>query len=299
MAAWAPIIAAIIGAGASSQGSKKAAKNAKPPQVPTEFRGPLMSALNLITGGIRGSVFDPNLGAQVNLGNQPSPFAAGINPLQEQALSLIGGMLPQATAAGQGGLDEALNTIRGVAATGLDPGSIRTISDQLAPFFESQRERGVAGVRESEAAGGRFFSSGGVRAESDFLNRLAAEQSAQVLPLALQAQSLRLGAAQSIPGLITGTLSALQGLGLNALQAGEVARNISTQQLPIQGVPFLASLLSGTPFFTPPVPSNFLQFLGPQISSLAGQPGLFQGKGGNVGTGVSSGGFGVGHGPGR
>lgn len=276
-----PLIASAVGGGLSAQGSKKAAKGAKP-QIPEEFRGPLAAALGLLTAGIQNRG-----GIGGTLGNpwQPfaggSPFAAPLNSLQNTALGGLEAMLGPNISAANTGLADALTTIRAISAAGLDPATVKFVSDQLAPFFEGQREAGVAGVREASAARGGFFGSGSATAEGDFLRKLASEQSAQVLPLALQSQALRLGAAQSIPGLITGTQESLIGQLLNALQGGEIARGAANQALPVQGINFLAALMGGTPFVQQAVPTNFLQSFGSNVSSLGSSPGftsLFQGK---------------------
>lgn len=273
--AAAPIAASVIGGLLSSRGSKKAAKASRP-RIPAEFRPALGSALNLITAGLRNQFTSAN-----------NPFAAPFTGLQQQGREQVGSVLG---AGGQAGLDEALRTIRGVSATGLDPAQIRSFQDVLAPFFEFQRQQGVAGVREAEAAGGRFFGSGGVSAEGNFLAQLEAERMAQIIPLALQAQILRLGAAQSVPSFLAG----IQGLGSTAIQAGEVERSAQTQQLPGQIIPFLTQLMGGTPLFTPPIPTNFLQSLGAQTSSLASSPAfldLFKNFGGGANRNVNVGTF--------
>lgn len=185
-------------------------------------------------------------------------------------------------AAGQGGLDSALSTIRGVAQTGLDPAAIQSIRDTLAPYFNFQKQQTIAGTREAEAAGGRFFGSGGVQAENNALNQLLANQSAQVLPAAMQATQMKLGAAGMIPSFLAGQ----QGLGLSLLGAGQQRQASDTAGMqaayqeflrtqPQNAVGLLAQLMGSAPNFFPPQAPNALQTIGGGLGSLFSSPGFW------------------------
>lgn len=275
-AAAAPIIAAGVGGLASSQGAKKAAKNAKSPDIPAIFKPAVGSALGLI--GQRLARGFPTF---------PGNLFAPPTPLQGQSIDLAGGLLNDPRAAE--GLQSAFSTVRGVSETGLDPASIEMIRKSLDPFFNFQREQGLAQTRESSALRGGFFGSGSQTNEADFLSRFAANQAATVLPLALQIRQLQLAAAQSLPGQLTASLQPAQAgfaLGEQARgveQAGinaQLAEFLRTQ--PENAIALLSSLMGGTPFYQPPIAPNFGQVFGAQVSNLAQSPGflsLFQGGG--------------------
>lgn len=266
-AAAAPWIVSGVSALAGSQGSKKAAKSATP-KIPGAFRPDLASALGVLGQGL-----------QQGFPRYQGPLVAGFDPMSSAGLAAAAGPL---NAAGQGGLDSALATIRGISATGLDPSQIQSVRDTLAPFFNYQKQQTIAGTREAEAAGGRFFGTGGVQAENNALNQLLANQSSQVIPAALQATQLRLGAAGALPGFLGGE----QGLGLGLLGAGQQRQQSDTAQMqaayqeflrtqPQTAIPLLAQLMGGTPNFFQPQGVNALQLLGGMGGSLFSSPGFW------------------------
>lgn len=252
-----PIIASVAGALASSQGSKKAAKNAKPPGIPPIFGPAVGQGLGLI---------------QQRLGGGFPAFPGGaINPLQSMAMNQMG----QSFGAGQAGLDSARQTIEGLATTGIDPQAINTAQTQLAPYFNFLRDQGLGQFREGQAQGGRFFGSGAVGGEGNFLNQFAANQAAQTLPLAMQMTGMKLGAAGSLPGFLGGQ----QQLGMNMFNMGGQAQAQQLaeflRQQPDAAIPLLTQLMGGTPMFQPPVPTNFGQALGSNINSMFGSGGFW------------------------
>ena len=251
----------------SSQGGKKAAKAAQP-RIPAEFRGSLGGALGLINQRLSSGF--PRFGG---------PFVAGLNPLQQGAIGAGSSFL----GAGSEGLLSALKTTQEISETGLDQETLKLIEDKLAPFFSRQRERVTTGTREAEAQGGRFFSTGAVGAESTGLADLEATQSATVLPLALQVQGLRLGAAES-----SANIFGSGGVGLNQMFGlGEGARSVEQAGLtadfqeflrtqPDNAIGMLASLMTGTPFVSPNVAPNFMQGAGANLGSMFSSPAFLQ-----------------------
>ncbi len=222
----------------SGAGSKKSAKGASA-SIPEPFGSGIGTAIQFITQGLLGT-----------LGSGRSPFPS----------TLAG------SEAGRAGIANAFSTLTRIADTGLDAEQIATFDKQLDPFFDRLTDRGIAGVREAEAAGGRFFGSGGVGAEADFLGNVAANRSAQVLPLALQTRALQGQTAAAIPGFLQ-----------------------EEQQLPLMFIQALSQLAGGAPITQNPTSQNFLQFLGPQTGNLtAGISSAVsgKGKGGGGGGGV-------------
>lgn len=257
-AAWlAPLIGTLGGSALQSRGSKKAAKGAKPPQIPEAFAGPVGQAAGLL---------DSRLGG----GFQPFPGGA-LNPLQSMAMGQMGSSF----GAGQAGLASAQNTIESLAATGIDPAAINTASSQLAPYFDALRERGLGQVREAQGQRGGFFGTGGIGGESDYMNQFAGMQAAQTLPLAMQMSGLRLGAAQALPGFLAGQ----QGLGMNLFNVGGQAQAQQLaeflRQQPENAIPMLAQLMGGTPMYQPPVAQNFGQVAGANVGSALGSTGFW------------------------
>jgi len=240
----------------SSSGSKKAAKNATP-KIPKEFRPDLGSALGL-------------LGQRLSGGFQGMPGGA-LNPLQTMAMGQAG----QSFGQGQAGLDSARQTIESLATTGIDPTAINTAQSTLQPYFDFLHGQGLAQTREGEAQGGRFFGSGGTGAEALFNSNFGAQQSAQILPMAMQMTGMRLGAANALPGFMAGQ----QGLGMNLFNMGGVAQQQQLaeflRQQPENAIPLLAQLMSGTPMFQPPVPTNFGQALGGSLNSAMSSGGFW------------------------
>lgn len=260
--AAAPWIMGGIGALSSSAGSKKAAKAAnKGPSIPQEFRPAVLDATSLLQHRM-----------QRGFPSFTQPGGDVLSLLQGQAGAGMRGIMGQ----GGQGYDAALKTMTDVAATGMNPADVEFIRSQMQPFFDFQFQRGLGQARESQAQGGRFFGSGGVSAENDFTNQFLANQSATILPLAMQNRQLQLSAAQGIP---QGFAQMMGGFGLGA-QAGEVERLARLQEFvrtqPENAIPLLASLMGGTPMFQPAVPQNFWQSLGGMSNSLLTSPGFWQ-----------------------
>lgn len=255
-APWIVGGASVLGSALSSRGSKKAAKGSRP-QIPQEFQRPVGMANNIIGQRLGGGF--------------PAFPGGAINPLQSMAMNQMGSSF----GAGQAGLDSARQTIESLAATGIDPQAINTAQSQLAPYFDFLRNQGLAQTREGQAAGGRFFGSGGANAEGMFNSNFAAQQAAQTLPLAMQMTGMRLGAAGALPGFMAGQ----QGLGMNLFNVGAQAQQQQLaeflRQQPEQAIPLLAQLMGGTPMFQPPIPSNFGQVMGQNIGSALGSPGFW------------------------
>jgi hypothetical protein len=251
-----PIIASIAGGLASSSGSKKAAKNARP-DIPGIFKGSVGQGLGLIGQRLGGGF--------------PAFPGGAINPLQAMAMGQMG----QSFGAGQAGLDSARQTIQSLAATGIDPAAINTANSQLSPYFDFLRQQGLAQTREGEAQGGRFFGSGAQTGEGMFMSNLAAQQSAQTLPLALQMSGLRLGAAQALPQ----QMAAEQGLGMNLFNTGGQAQAQQLQeflrQQPDNAISLLASLMGGSPIAYNPIGNNFSQVMGANLGSMMGSSGFW------------------------
>lgn len=252
-----PAIASVMGSLISSRGSKKAAANAKQPQIPKIFGPALGQGLGLI---------------QSRLGGGFPAFPGGaINPLQSMAMGQMG----QSFGAGQAGLDSARQTIEGLASTGIDPQAINTAQTQLAPYFDFLRQQGLGQFREGQAQGGRFFGSGAVGGEGNFLNQFAANQAAQVLPMAMQMTGMKLGAAGALPGFLGGQ----QQLGMNMFNMGGQAQAQQLaeflRQQPEAAIPLLTQLMGGTPMFQPPVPNNFGQVMGSNVNSMLGSGGFW------------------------
>ena len=241
---------------ASSKGSKKAAKSAKP-QIPDIFKPQVSQGLGVIGQRLSGGF--------------PAFPGGAINPLQSMAMDQMG----QSFGAGQAGLQSAQNTIQSIAGTGIDPNAINTAQSTLAPYFDFLRNQGLAATREGQAAGGRFYGSGGTNAEALFNSSFAANQAQQILPLAMQMTGMRLGAAGALPGFLGGQ----QQLGMNLFNVGGQAQSQQLaeflRQQPETAIPLLAQLMGGTPLFQPPVASNFSQVLGSNINSALGSGGFW------------------------
>lgn len=259
-----PIGGALIGGLASGKGGKKSAKGSRP-ELPGFLSPSVTSALGLLTSRLQEG-FPKFLG----------PRVAPLTTDQRQLL-----------AAGQGGLLDALQTLRLGATTGLAQEDIRLIGETLQPFFGQQERDITAQTRETEAQRGTFFGTGGVRAEADALSRLAGVR-AQIVPqLAFQVGAQRIQAAQSLPGFVT-----------QSLQPGELPRGIQQQRfdvgfqeflrtLPENAIPLLAQLFGAPVGFNPLAP-NALQDIGANISQLFSSPGflsILQNKGGGDGGG--------------
>lgn len=255
---------ALASSALQSGGSKKAAKDARP-QIPSQFRPAMGSALGLVNQGLTQGL--PRYGG---------PFVAGLTPLQQKGIGAAGPLL----GAGSEGLMSALQTTQNIAETGLDPESLSFIKKELDPFFSELRKEGVGGVREAQAAGGRFYGKGGVGAESRFLERFAAQQAAQILPLAMNIRGLQLGAAQTYPQILQGGMGAIgQGMGIGEVQRGvnqaDVTANFQEflRTQPQAMLPMLASLF-GAPMGYNPQASNFQQVAGANLASLFTSPGF-------------------------
>lgn len=265
--AWtaaAPIIASAVGSGISARGGKKAAKHSQP-QIPQQFAGPAGAGANYLWNAI----------AKGGLPQYGGTFTAGMTPLQNQGLNFVMGN----QAAAQGGLDSALRTITGASESGFNPQDLQLAKNYLQPYYDYQRQQGLAQTREGEAQTGRFYSSGGVGAESNFLNQLNAQQTSQLLPLATQMAQYRLGAAQSLPGFLGGQ----QALGMGMFGLGEQQRQIQQGDLtakyqeflrtqPMAAISALAGLMGGTPFYNPAQAPNFAQMFGQGLSGLGSSP---------------------------
>jgi hypothetical protein len=265
---WAvagPIIAGAVGGAAQSEGAKKAAKNSQP-QVPEQFqRSAGLAANNINRYLVRGL---PQWGG---------PFTVGLNPMQQGSLSSIQGLL----GAGQNGMNAAQGTIERAAAEGLNPADIDLARSQSQGLFDFNQQRGLAQLREGQAAGGRFFGTGAVGAEGDFLRGLTSEREAMLLPLALQMQQLRLGAAGMLPQFLAGGIQNQ----MMGFQAGEQERSLGQQDLnaryqeflrtnPAAAIPLLANLMGSTPFYNPTVPPNFGMLFGQGMMGLGQSPGF-------------------------
>lgn len=232
MPAAVPVATSIAGSAISARGSKKAAKSAKGPQIPAQFQPAINSALGTINQGLQGNF--PGFGG---------PFVSDL--------------------VNQGGLNTALQALTQGAETGLDPNELSRIRSTFAPMFQSQRDQLVAGIRQSQAARGIYFGSGGIQQENLGLSDLINKQESSLIPLAQQSAALRYQAASQIPGLFQG--------GLQALGFPQA-----------QGLAGLSSLLSGTPFYNPVSSPNSGQIIGGGLANLAASPGfqsLFQKKG--------------------
>jgi hypothetical protein len=260
-----PIAGSIAGSAISSQGSKKAAKGAQP-QLPAALQGLIGDASSLIRSRISGGF--PRFAG---------PFVAPITPGQGE---LIG--------AGTQGLQSALSTTRGIAETGLSPEQLALVTKSFEPLFQKQRQDVVGGVREAEAQGGRFFSRGAVNQEREALTDLSAKQTADIIPLALQATGLQLAAANSLPSFLQGGVQAIdlpRQVEQKRLEA-DFAEFLRTQ--PENALGLLSSILggSGAPFFVPPAPTNFAQSFGANLQQLFSSGGflntLLQGRQGNI-----------------
>lgn len=264
---WAiagPMLASAAGSAISARGGKKAAKNSAP-QIPYQFQGPAGAAGSYLWGAINGGGL-PRYGGQ---------FTAGMNPTQQQGLNFATNGL----SAGQAGLQNALQTVQTAAQSGFNPQDVQLAQQYLQPYYDYQRGQGLAQVREGQGQTGRFYGSGGVTAESNFLNQLNAQQSSQVLPLAMQMANYRLGAAQSIPQM----LGQQQALGMGLYGLGEQQRQIDQGDLaaryqdwvrsqPINAISALAGLMGGTPFYNPTVAPNAGQLFGSALSGLGSSP---------------------------
>jgi len=257
-----PIIASAVGAGISSRGSKKAAKNAKP-SVPGEFKGPVGQASGLLGNRLAGG-FPPFA--------MPGSGGDVLSMLQNTAIGQAGNTL----GAGNQGFQDALRTMQSVASLGIDPAAVRGIQDQLDPFFSYQRNQGLAQTREASAAGGRFFGTGALQNESNFMNQFLANQAGTILPLALQNQQLKMQGAQGSMAAILGQ----QNYNQNAFNLGEQERQARLNEFlrtqPENAIPYLASLMQGTPLSYNPQGTNFGQNFGGSINSMLGSPGFWQ-----------------------
>ena len=265
---WAvagPILASAAGAGISSAGGKKASRNSAP-QIPSVFQRPVGAASQVLTRDIYHGI--PGYTGQLS---------ANFNPLQEGGIQQISALLGQ----GQSGLDSALKTITGAAETGLSPSDIDLALQTTNPLFEYQKERSLSQLRESQAQGGRYFSSGALGQESDLLRGLEAQRTNDILPLAMNLANYRLGAAENLPAFLAGSM----GLGQAAFQVGSQQQGIEQQGLdrllqeflrtrPEAAISSLAGLMGGTPFYNPVVPPNAAQIFGSGLAGLAGSPGF-------------------------
>jgi len=256
-----PIIASAVGAGISSRGSKKAAKNSRP-QIPEAFRAPVGQAAGLLQGRLAGGFPQFKMPGSGDV----------LGSMQNAAIGESGGLL----GAGNQGFQDALRTMQGVASTGIDPATIRSLQATLDPFFNYQREQGLGGVRQAQASGGRFFGTGGVQAESNFMNQFLANQSGTILPLAIQNQQLKMQGAQGMMASILGQ----QNFNQNAFNLGEQERQARLNEFlrtqPENAIPYLASLMQGTPMSYNPQGTNFAQNFGGSINSMLGSPGFWQ-----------------------
>lgn len=223
-AAAAPIIAAGVSAIGSSQGSKKAAKNATP-QLPAIFRPALGAALGPIYARLSGAT--PMFGG---------PAVSGLGPMGES---------------GSGGFQAALKNLFALAGGGLNQDVLNMAEQNTAPLADIQRKDLIAGVREGSAARGSLFSTGSLNNEADTLNRFEATRRSDLLNQAL-------------------------GFGQMSLQAFPQIYQEFLRTQPDVGIAMLSSLLGGTPFYTPPVPTNGLQALGGAANNLLQSPGFWE-----------------------
>lgn len=264
-AAAAPIIASAVGGAAQSKGAGKAARHSAP-RIPAEFSRLLGGASAQLQGFLGRGL--PQFGG---------PFTVGLNPMQQSALGNIQGLL----GAGQQGMTNALGVIDRAAAEGLSPADIELARNQTQGLFDFNQGRGLAQVRESQAQGGRFFGSGAVGAEADFMRGLTAERQASLLPLAMQMQQMRLGAAGMLPQFLSGAI----GTQMQGLQAGEAERGLGQQDLnaryqefirtnPAAIIPLIANLMGSTPFYNPTVAPNFGMLFGSGLSGLGQSQGF-------------------------
>jgi hypothetical protein len=163
--------------------------------------------------------------------------------------SAYGSSLNQETI--QGGYASALRNVLALAGGGLNQDVLNMAESVTRPLADIQRGDIVAGAREASAARGSLFSTGSQNTEMDALNRFEAQRRTDLLNQALQFGTQSLAA-----------FSPLQ---------GEFLR---TQ--PDAGIAMLASLMGGTPFFTPPVPTNALQAIGGAANNLLQSPGFWE-----------------------
>lgn len=267
--AAAAIAGPLISGAMSAQGGKKAAgQQAGGPQIPSQFGPSFTNALSFLNQGIRGGL--PQFGG---------PFVAGLNPLQQGALGQGAGLL----GAGSQGLFSALRTSQQISESGLDAGTIELINKKLAPYFAQQRGDVMGGLRESQAQGGRFFSSGAIGDEGQALTRLASQQQASVMPLALQSDALRLqGAGQTanIFGQGVGALGGLFGLGGGARDVEQAKMTAQFNEFirtsPQAAISLLSQLASGAPLSYAPQAPNFMQTMGAAGSSMFSSPAFLQ-----------------------
>jgi hypothetical protein len=257
-AAAAPIIASTVGGLLQSKGNKKAAGAS--PQIPGVFTGPVTDASRLLWSRILNGF--PAYQGQLT---------AGATPLQQNALTAASGLMGQ----GQAGMDSAWQTLLRGATEGMGQSDIDLAMKQTNPLFEYQKTRSVGSMREAQAQGGRFFSTGALGQEGDLLAQMEANYSSQVLPLAMQMQQMRTQTAQSLPGF----LQNIFGLGEGERQiqqqglSAQMAEWLRTQ--PEAAISMLAGLMSGTPFYNPATAPNAWQTIGSGISGL-GQSAGFQ-----------------------
>jgi len=268
-AAAAPIAASVIGGLLQSKGAKKAAEAAnKGPQVPRVYeQAASQGAWNSIQGML-GHM--PGYGGRMS--QDPNYLQnASIN----QAQTLLG--------AGDQGFQNALRTVNTAAQQGFNPQDLQLAQQYTQPFWDYQRTQGLGQVRETEAQRGSYFGSGGMRSENEFLQGLSANQSQQLLPLAMQMSQYRLGAAQSIPALLMGQLgfnTGMWGLGeqQRGLQQADLDRRYQewVRNSPMAWQSSLAGLMGGTPFFNPPMMPNAYMGMGSALSNLGSSPGFMQ-----------------------
>lgn len=261
MGAAGPIAASAAGSYISSRGSQKAASGARP-QVPAVFNPAVGQAAGLLGNRLAGGF---------------PPFAMPgsgdvLSSLQNASIGQAGNTL----GAGNQGFADALRTMTNVSQMGIDPSVVRDLQNQLDPFFSYQRNQGMAQAREGAAQGGRFFGTGALTNENNFMNQFLANQAGTILPLAIQHQQLRLQGAQGVGQ----NLLANQAFNTGNFQLGGAEQQQRLQEFlrtqPEAAIPYLASLMQGTPMSYNPQGTNFLQSFGGGLNSMIGSPGFWQ-----------------------
>lgn len=251
-AAAVPIIAAMM----SSQGSKKAAKNAQP-SIPGNFGPAIGQALGHISQGFQ----------------NPSGLTAGFTP-QQQGFFGGSGHIQNLLDTGGQGLQQALKTSTDISQRGVSDEDLQDIEGQLSGLFDRSRERGTAGVRERGALGGRTFGTGGQSQEADFLQGFEAQSRKEILNAAVPLRGLQLQGANATAGILGSGINSLASLfGLSSAEQTQSQREIDA---PFNLIGALSGLAGNTPFFTPPVASTFGQTAGAQLGSLGSSPGFLQ-----------------------
>lgn len=181
-----------------------------------------------------------------------APLGAALGPIFQRlsgGTQMFGGM--GGTEAGQGGFEAALRNIYALASGGLNQDVLNMAETTTRPLADIQRKDLVAGVREGSAARGSLFSTGSLNNEADAIGRFEAQRRSDLIGNALNFGNLSLSA------------------------FGPLYQEFARTQ-PDAGVAMLAALMNGTPFYTPPVPTNFAQATGGAANSLLQSPGFWE-----------------------